>query len=120
MASDQSTKSLRIDQTTFVVGVVSLIGLFSSVTLILLMSLSGKKVLTSHSHRGFSPVITTNRIEEPFQRFLLGRLVAGSDKLQRCYSKRVYPQRSKPLKRFTGFDSAQVTGLKPPVWMRSQ
>jgi hypothetical protein len=31
---------------------------------------AGKEVLTSYSHRGFSPVTATaNRIEEPFQRF---------------------------------------------------
>ncbi len=41
-------------------------------------SLSGKEVLSSHSHRGFSPVIQLpNRIEEPFQRFLVGSLSNG-------------------------------------------
>ena len=34
----------------------------------------GRERLTSHSHRGFSPVIeTASRVEEPFQRFFLGK-----------------------------------------------
>ena len=33
----------------------------------------GNLVLSSHSHRGFSPVTATaNRVVEPFQRFFLG------------------------------------------------
>jgi len=85
-------------------------------------SSSGKEVLTSHSHRGFSPVIqavnkvggTVSTVYLP--EFLSSRRLqvgASVELQQKNARKKVDPQRRKPLKRFPVFYRAQITGLKP-------
>jgi len=66
-------------------------------------SLSGKEVLSSHSHRSFSPVIPLpNRIEEPFQRFLVGSLSNGEVEfwaLMKCGGKVFAQERASATKK---------------------